>query len=287
MAKMYEMMGSYLNQIQQFDALSAEAEQALARRWRDHQDQAAFATLLNSYLRLVVKVAGRYKGYGLPMEELIQEGNIGLMEAIRRFDPDKGFRLSTYAMFWIKAEMQAYILNNWSMIKIGTSSMQKKLFFNLRRLKKELLGEESQHLSVAHAESMAKTLGVPVAEVIRMDQRLRHGDESLNSPLGGHEDGAEWQDMIMDSRPNPEVRYAAKQQGSQRKAALHSALDTLDARERSIVVARHLIDSDESPTLEAIAIDMGVSRERVRQLEARALAKVGAHLKQGTSLQLN
>lgn len=275
---MAELVQDYIQSIQKYSALSFEAEQELAVRWRDHKDEKAFRILMQSYLRLVVKVALGYRGYGLPLEELVQEGNIGLMQAITRFEPQRGFRLSTYAMWWIKAHVQEYILNNWSMVKIGTSSTQKKLFFNLRRLKAEMLGEEGVHLNPEALARIAKELNVNVADVIGMDQRLRHGDESLNNPLGGDEDGQQWQDFLVETRPNQEEMYSRKQIAGQRKGALMEALAKLDERERAIFVARHLTESEVTPTLEELSGQFGVSRERVRQLEERAYKKVQAFL---------
>lgn len=277
---MAELVQDYIQSIQKFSALSFEAEQELAIRWRDHKDEKAFRILMQSYLRLVVKVALGYRGYGLPLEELVQEGNIGLMQAITRFEPQRGFRLSTYAMWWIKAHVQEYILNNWSMVKIGTSSTQKKLFFNLRRLKAELLGEEGIHLSPDAIARIAKELNVNASDVIGMDQRLRHGDESLNNPLGGDDDGngQEWQDFLVETRPNQEEMYSRKQIAGQRKGALMDALAKLDERERAIFVARHLTESEVTPTLEELSGQFGVSRERVRQLEERAFKKVQASM---------
>jgi RNA polymerase sigma-32 factor len=275
---MAEMVQDYIQSIQKYSALSFEAEQALAMKWKTEKCEKAFNSLMQSYLRLVVKVALGYRGYGLPLEELVQEGNIGLMQAINRFEPERGFRLSTYAMWWIKAHVQEYILNNWSMVKIGTSSTQKKLFFNLRRLKAEMLGEEGIHLSPDAIKRIAKDLGVNETDVIGMDQRLRHGDESLNNPLGGDEDAGEWQDFLVESRPNQEEVYSRKQIATQRKGALMDALSKLDDRERAIFVARHLTESEVTPTLEELSGQFGVSRERVRQLEERAYKKVQAQL---------
>lgn len=273
---MAELVQDYIQSIQKYSALSFEAEQALALKWRDEKCEKAFRTLMQSYLRLVVKVALGYRGYGLPLEELVQEGNIGLMQAITRFEPERGFRLSTYAMWWIKAHVQEYILNNWSMVKIGTSSTQKKLFFNLRRMKAQLLGEEGIHLSPEAIKRIAAELKVNESDVVGMDQRLRHGDESLNNPLGGDEDAGEWQDFLVESRPNQEEVYGRKQVAQQRKSALMDALSKLDERERAIFVARHLTESDATPTLEELSGQFGVSRERVRQLEERAYKKVQA-----------
>jgi RNA polymerase sigma-32 factor len=275
---MAELVQDYIQSIQKYTPLTFEAEQMLAKKWRDHKDEKAFAQLMQSYLRLVVKVAIGYRGYGLPTEELVQEGNIGLMQAINRFDPDRGFRLSTYAMWWIKAHVQEYILNNWSMVKIGTSSTQKKLFFNLRRLKAELLGEDGVHLNPAAVARISKELGVSEADVVGMDQRLRHGDESLNRPMGAEDDGNEWQDFLVESRPNQEEIYSRKQIAGQRKGKLMEALACLDERERAIFVARHLTESESTPTLEELSGQFGVSRERVRQLEERAYKKVRQHM---------
>ncbi|NBX86089.1 MAG: sigma-70 family RNA polymerase sigma factor [Proteobacteria bacterium] len=281
MFTMAELIAGYLERIQKFEPLSFEAEQKLAKRWKSHKDPKAFSQLMHSYLRLVVKVAVGYKGYGLPLEEMIQEGNLGLMQAIERFDAGKGFRLSTYAMWWIKAHIQEYILNNWSMVKIGTSSTQKKLFFNLRRLKAELLGENGMHLSPEALVRISEELNVSVADVVGMDQRLRHGDESLNAPVGGDEDAHEWQDFIPEHRPNQEDAYSRRQIVKQRHGKLMAALDTLDGRERDIFVARHLTDKEQLPTLEELSDKFGVSRERVRQLEARAMGKVTKFMQRG------
>lgn len=275
---MAELVQDYIQSIQKFTPLTFEAEQMLANKWLKDKDERAFAQLMQSYLRLVVKVALGYRGYGLPIEELVQEGNIGLMQAINRFDPDRGFRLSTYAMWWIKAHVQEYILNNWSMVKIGTSSTQKKLFFNLRRMKAELLGEDGIHLNPAAVTRISKELGVSEADVVGMDQRLRHGDESLNRPMGGEDDAHEWQDFLVESRPNQEEIYSRKQIATQRKGKLMEALACLDDRERAIFVARHLTEAEATPTLEELSGQFGVSRERVRQLEERAYKKVQQHM---------
>ncbi|MFN7163113.1 MAG: RNA polymerase factor sigma-32 [Pseudomonadota bacterium] len=276
---MTDTFTQYLNTIGKFSSLTAEQEQVLAKRVQAG-DALAFRKLMESYLRLVVKVAGSYKGYGLPIDELVQEGNIGLMQAIRRFEPERGLRLSTYAMFWIRASMQEYILNNWSMVKIGTSSIQKKLFFNLRRLKAEVLGEHIQHLNPEAVAKIAAALEVTEADVVRMDQRLRHGDESLNAPMGNDGDSVhEWQDFIPDTRPNPETLSMAKDTAKHRRASLTRAMAVLNDRERQIFVARHLCEAEDVATLETLSVGFGVSRERVRQLEARAYEKVAAELR--------
>lgn len=276
---MAELLQDYIQQIQRYNALTFEAEQDLAYRWLRDKDPHAFNTLMQSYLRLVVKVALSFRGYGLPVEELIQEGNIGLMQAINRFEPERGFRLSTYAMWWIKAAVQEYILNNWSMVKIGTSSTQKKLFFNLRKLKAELLGENETHLTPEAIANIANKLGVNIDDVVTMDQRLRHGDESLNTPVGGNDDESnEWMDFLPERRPNQEDLYGNKQVARQRHGMLMEAISFLDDREREIFVARHLTENETTPTLEELSGRYGVSRERVRQLEERAYKKVQKHM---------
>jgi RNA polymerase sigma-32 factor len=275
---MADLMAHYLQTIGKFESLDFAQEQSLAARVQAG-DMVAFRLLMNSYLKLVVKVATGFRGYGLPLEELVQEGNIGLMQAIRRFEPSRGLRLSTYAMFWIRAQMQEYILNNWSLVKIGTSSIQKKLFFNLRRLKAEVLDEHIQYLTPEAVAQIAKDLCVNPADVVSMDQRLRHGDESLNTPVG-HDDGDhEWMEFIPENRPNAEMLLSRKQEAKKRKAMLDGALNLLDNREREIFVARYLQDGEDTPTLEHLSHSYGVSRERVRQLEARAMKKVSGHLK--------
>jgi RNA polymerase sigma-32 factor len=277
---MAELVSQYITQVQKYAPLTFEEEQLLARQWRDKHDQRACHKLMQSYLRLVVKVAMSFRGYGLPVEELIQEGNVGLMQAIARFEPDRGFRLSTYAMWWIKASIQEYILNNWSMVKIGTSGTQKKLFFNLRRLRSELMDEGSSQLTPDAIAKISKTLGVNQDDVILMDQRLRHGDESLNVSLNDEDDVNEWQNFIPDTRASIEDRYGAMQVGKERHGQLTEALGTLDERERQIFVARRLTEDDKMPTLEDLSRIYGVSRERVRQLEDRAYRKVQKHIKQ-------
>ncbi|MCP5405473.1 MAG: RNA polymerase sigma factor RpoH [Pseudomonadaceae bacterium] len=281
---MSEIIQDYLKSIQTYAPLSFDDEQDLARRWKDHKDRAALNVLMQSYLRLVVKVAMGFKGYGLPADELIQEGNIGLLQAINRFDPDKGFRLSTYAMWWIKAQIQEYILNNWSMVKIGTSGTQKKLFFNLRRLKNQVLGDTATHLTEDSIKRIAAELDVNPAEVVRMDQRLRHGDESLNVQLGDDDEGgSEWQDFLVEKRPNQEEIYGRMQLSRQNKRRLEEALGLLSDRERAILIARRLRDAAETPTLEELSQDFGISRERVRQLEERAFKKVQEHMVAATA----
>jgi RNA polymerase sigma-32 factor len=273
-----------MRQIQAFDPLTFEKEQELAKRWRHKQDRAAFHQLMESYLRLVVKVAVSFRGYGLPLEEMIQEGNIGLMQAIARFEPERGFRLSTYAMWWIRASIQEYILNNWSLVKIGTNSVQKKLFFSLRKLRNQLQTAELEYLSDDTIETIAEELGVKEADVRRMEQRLSGVDNSLNNIIGGNEeDGNEWQDWLVEERPNQEEIYADKQQTYVRRHNLNEALDILDERERMIFISRRLNEPEQVPTLEDLSQKLGISRERVRQLEVRAFNKVQTHMQEATN----
>ena len=269
------ILNHYLAQINKYPTLSFEEEQRLAKLYQSEQDQDAFETLMHSYLRLVVKVAVSFRGYGLPMEEMIQEGNIGLMQAITRFDPERGFRLSTYAMWWIRAAVQEYILNNWSLVKIGTNSVQKKLFFNLRKLRAQLNEAGEEHLSDDKIKQIAETLDVKETEVVKMEQRLSGVDTSMNATVGdGDEDGAEWQDWLEEERPNQEQIYSAKEQQQVRREQLNNALQVLDDRERMIFVSRRLQDPENTPTLEVLAQKLEISRERVRQLEVRAFDKV-------------
>lgn len=277
---MADITADYLKSIQTYTPLTFEEEQKLARAWAKKKDPRALDKLMQSYLRLVVKVALSFRGYGLPVEELIQEGNIGLMHAINRFEPDKGFRLSTYAMWWIKAQIQEYILNNWSMVKIGTSSTQKKLFFNLRRLRNQAVQGTKIHMDDKNVSDIAEKLGVSKADVITMDQRLRHGDESLNVTLGDDdgEGGNEWQDFLLEKRPNQEDVYGRVQLARENKRKLEEAIGLLNDRERAIFVARRLQEDSNTPTLEELSVNFGISRERVRQLEERAFKKVQQHL---------
>jgi RNA polymerase sigma-32 factor len=275
------LLNHYMRQIQAFDPLTFEEEQDLAKRWRHKQDRAAFHHLMESYLRLVVKVAVSFRGYGLPLEEMIQEGNIGLMQAIARFEPERGFRLSTYAMWWIRASIQEYILNNWSLVKIGTNSVQKKLFFSLRKLRNQLQTAELEYLSDDTIQTIAEELGVKEADVRRMEQRLSGVDNSLNNMIGGsEEDGDEWQDWLVEDRPNQEEIYADKQQTYERRHSLNEALDILDERERMIFISRRLNEPEQVPTLEDLSQKLGISRERVRQLEVRAFSKVQNHMQE-------
>ncbi len=268
-----DMLKHYLRQIQNFEPLSFEEEQELARKWRDEKDYEAADKLMQSYLRLVVKVALGFKGYGLPVSEVIQEGNIGLMQAILRFDPDRGFRLSTYAMWWIRAAIQEYVLTNWSLVKIGTTAAQKKLFFNLRRMKNKLREISEEDLSPEAIKIISKELGVKPEEVRSMEQRMISSDQSLNSTINS-EVGSEWMDWLVEERPDQEEIYGEKELLIQRRKVLQEALENLDEREREILVCRRLRDSSEQPTLEQLSQHFGISRERVRQLEMRAFSKI-------------
>ena len=270
-----ESLQQYMRSIQKYATLSFEEEQDLARRWRDNHDRRAAHKLVNAHLRLVVKVALGFRGYGLPLSEVIQEGNIGLMQAVARFDPDKGFRLSTYAMWWIKASIQEYILHSWSLVKIGTTAAQKKLFFNLRKLRGKLREVNDEHLSPESIEYIAETLGVKTEEVIGMDQRLMSSDQSLNAAISS-DVGSEWMDWLEEEGPNQEQVYSEKQEFVSRHTALQDALTKLDERERDIIVARRL--REDTITLEDLSQRYGISRERIRQLEVRAFNKLKKYM---------
>jgi RNA polymerase sigma-32 factor len=269
-----DTLQQYLGSIQDFGTLSFENEQELAREWAHGKKRRAAHKLANAHLRLVVKVALGFKGYGLPINEVIQEGNIGLMNAINRFDPDRGYRLSTYAMWWIRASIQEYVLNSWSLVKIGTTAAQKKLFFNLRRMRNELLETGKDELSPEAVQHIADTLGVKVVEVLQMNQRMAGNDQSLNAVIGSDESGGEWQDWLIDDCDNQEETYANKEVATIRHASLKGALGQLDERERHIIVTRRLNESEDTPTLEDLSQKFGISRERVRQLEVRAFGKL-------------
>jgi RNA polymerase sigma-32 factor len=260
----------YLDQIKQFPMLEPEREYLLAKRWRVHGDGTAAEQLVTSHLRLAAKLAMGFRGYGLPLAELISEANIGLMRAVKRFEPDKGFRLATYAMWWIRAEIQQYILRSWSMVRLGTTHNQRKLFFRLRTAKSRISALEGS-LRPDQVAQIARHLGVTEQDVVHMDQRL-DGDMSLNAPLREDEGSTEWQDLLADDRANQEATLVQGEESDMRRAALREALCVLNERERSIFVGRQL--SDDPDTLEALAGKYGVSRERVRQIEARAFQKV-------------
>ncbi|GBR45787.1 RNA polymerase sigma factor RpoH [Neokomagataea thailandica] len=261
----------YLQKIRKFPLLTPQEELDLSRLWQSKQDVKAAHRLVTSHLRLVAKIAMGYRGYGLPVNELISEGNIGMMQAVRRFDPDRGFRLATYAMWWIRAAMQEYILHSWSLVKMGTTASQKKLFFNLRRLKGQMQAIDDGDLRPEQVTDIATTLGVPEQDVQSMNQRLAAPDHSLNAPLRLDGDG-EWQDWLVDEHENQEESFADSEEFSGRKALLDQALMTLNERERHILSERRL--KEEPQTLETLSHHYGVSRERIRQIEARAMEKL-------------
>src|ERR1700738_3335809 len=262
---------AYLYDVRRFAMLERDQEYELAKRWREHGDRDAADQLVTSHLRLAVKIAMGYRGYGLPISEIISEGNVGLMQALKRFEPEKGFRFATYAMWWIKASIQDYILRSWSLVKIGTTTNQKKLFFKLRSAKSKIAALESGDLHPDQVAMIAKNLDVADQDVIDMNRRLG-GDKSINAPL--HEDGetGEWQDHLVDLSPSPETIVVEQDEKDPQHKALIAAIDLLDDRERRIFEARHL--ADEPLTLEELAAQFNVSRERIRQIEARAFEKV-------------
>jgi RNA polymerase sigma-32 factor len=265
-------LGRYLNEIRTFPILTPDEEYMLARRFRAHDDPKAAHKLVTSHLRLVAKIAMGYRGYGLPVGEVISEGNIGLMQAVKRFEPDRGFRLATYAIWWIRASIQEYILRSWSLVKIGTTANQKKLFFNLRKAKSRISALEDGDLNPEQVASIARSLGVDAQEVVDMNRRLS-GDASLNAPLR-EEGGGQWQDTLVDEGTDQESLIVAAEESGNRLTALRGALDLLNARERRIFEARRLVD--DPVTLEELSGEFNISRERVRQIEARAFEKVQA-----------
>jgi len=264
-------LAHYLEEIRQFPMLGAQQEFMLAKRWREHGDRDAAHKLVTSHLRLAVKIAMGYRGYGLPISEVISEGNVGLMQAVKRFEPEKGFRLATYAMWWIKAAIQEYILRSWSLVKMGTTANQKKLFFNLRKAKSKISALEQGDLRPDQVKIIARRLGVTEQDVVDMNRRLG-GDVSLNTPIREEGDSGEWQDWLVDEISDQETRLAESEESSNRRKALGDALTVLNDRERRIFEARRL--ADDPITLEDLASEFGVSRERVRQIEVRAFEKV-------------
>src|SRR5260221_1919415 len=270
----------YLEEIRRFPMLEREEEYMLAKRWREHGDRDAAHKLVTSHLRLVTKIARDYRGYGLPISEAISEGNVGLMQAVKRFEPEKGFRLATYAMGGIKAAIQEYILRSWSLVKMGTTANQKKLFFNLRKAKSKISALEEGDLRPDQVQIIAKRLGVTEQDVVDMNRRLG-GDSSLNAPIRDDGESGEWQDWLVDDAPSQERILAESQESDNRHKALISALDVLNDRERRIFEARRL--ADDPITLEDLAAEFGVSRERVRQIEVRAFQKVQKAVKSLTA----
>ena len=275
----------YLAEIGQFPILRKDEEYTLAKNWREHEDIDAAHTLVTSHLRLVAKIAMGYRGYGLPISDLISEGNIGLMKAVKRFDPDKGFRLATYALLWIKASIQEYILHSWSLVKIGTTSAQKKLFFNLRRIKNELKVFEEKELSPEIIKKISHQLVVEEQEVINMNQRI-NGDYSLNAPRQSDSNEGDWQEILVDEKSVDQETYVAeKQEIDKRKAMLGKALSLLSDRERKIFSCRRL--AEDPRTLEMLSKEFNISRERVRQIEVKAFEKVQIEVKNISNAQTN
>ncbi len=266
-------LGRYLDHIKKFPMLEAGEEYVLAKDWLEKQDTKAAHKLVTSHLRLVAKIAMGYRGYGLPIADLIAEGNIGMMHAVKKFDPEKGFRLATYAMWWIKAAIQEFVLRSWSQVKIGTTANQKKLFFNLRKIKGKINALEDGDLSPKQVDHIAKTLDVPKQEVVNMNRRMLGGDHSLNSNISRHDgEDAEWQDILKDERDNQETQYLNYQEKNIRNKMMIEALDHLKPREKDIIIKRRLIDNPK--TLEDLSQEYKVSRERIRQIETRAFEKL-------------
>jgi len=264
-------LSRYLEEIRRFPMLEPQQEYMLAKRWQEHEDAKAAQKLVTSHLRLVARIAMGYRGYGLPIGEVISEGNVGLMQAVKRFDPDKGFRLATYAMWWIRAAIQEYILRSWSLVKMGTTASQKKLFFNLRKAKSQLQALEEGDLRPDQVKTIATNLGVPEEDVISMNRRLG-GDASLNAPLRADSESGEWQDWLVDEGPDQETQLAESEELGRRREYLEAAMDGLNERERRIFTARRL--ADDPLTLEELSSEFNVSRERIRQIEVRAFEKV-------------
>ena len=269
-------LSRYLQQIRQYPMLEVEEEVKLAKRWHDFGDSEAAWRLVNSHLRLVAKIAKGYQGYGLPLGELISEGNVGMMQAVKRFDPDRGFRFSTYAMWWIRAAIQEYILHSWSLVKMGTTAAQKKLFFNLRKLKSQITAAEEGDLHPENVTKIAERLKVPEAEVINMNRRLAGPDQSLNAPLREEGEG-EWLDWLVSNDDNQEKVLGEIQEMSSRRQLLDTALDGLSSRERHIISERRLREAP--ATLQVLSEQYGISRERVRQIEVRAFEKIRKSVK--------
>jgi RNA polymerase sigma-32 factor len=261
----------YLEEIRQFPMLEPQEEYMLAKSWREHGDRDAAHRLVTSHLRLVARIAMGYRGYGLPIGEVVSEGNVGLMQAVKRFDPDKGFRLATYAMWWIRAAIQEYILRSWSLVKMGTTAAQKKLFFNLRKIKGQLKALDEGDLRPDQVKRIATQLGVTEEDVVSMNRRLA-GDSSLNAPVRNDSESGEWQDWLVDDTMDQETALAESEEKENRRDMLNNALQGLNERERRVFEARRL--AEDPLTLEELSAEFGVSRERIRQIEVRAFEKV-------------
>jgi len=264
-------LSSYLAQIKKFPMLSAEEEYMLAKSWKNRGDLKSAQKLVTSHLRLVAKIAMGYRGYGLPVSELVSEGNIGLMQAVKKFDPEKGFRLATYAMWWIKASIQEYVLRSWSLVKIGTTTAQKKLFFNLKKIKNKLSANSTGDLSEEHVSEISKRLNVNKEEVVSMNRRLIGKEKSLNVPIK-EEGGVEWQDWIVDDNLDQEMKLSQEQELNQRKKLMNESMTILSQREKEILFARRL--SEETSTLDELSKKYKISRERIRQIETKAFEKL-------------
>ena len=262
---------SYLTQIKKFPILSSEEEYMLAKNWRNRGDLKSAQKLITSHLRLVAKIAMGYRGYGLPVSEMVSEGNIGLMQAVKKFEPEKGFRLATYAMWWIKASIQEYILRSWSLVKMGTTAAQKKLFFNLKKIKNQLSANNAGDLRTEHVDEISKRLNVKKEEVVSMNRRLLGKEKSLNDPIKDG-DGTEWQDWLVDNKTDQELVLSQKQEFVQRKSLMDDAMNILNQREKEILTARRL--SEDIVTLEELSKRYKVSRERIRQIETKAFEKL-------------
>ena len=264
-------LSRYLQDISKFPMLEKQEEYMLGKAWQDHGDTVAAHKLVTSHLRLVAKIAMGYRGYGLPVGELVSEGNVGLMKAVKKFDPDRGFRLSTYAMWWIKASIQEFVLRSWSLVKIGTTAAQKKLFFNLRRVKGQIKAIEEGDLSAEHVEEISTKLNVSQSEVVDMNRRLSGADSSLNAPIKMDGEG-EWMDWLEDEQPNQEIVHAENEELDIRRSLMLEAMKTLNPREQNILTKRRLEDTP--LTLEQLSVEYNISRERVRQIEVRAFEKL-------------
>lgn len=271
----------YLSDIQKFPVLEADEEYALAKRWADDGDYEAAHKLVTSHLRLVAKIAVGFRGYGLPVGDLIAEGNIGLMQAVKKFDPERGFRLSTYAMWWIKAAMQEFVLKSWSLVKMGTSAAQKRLFFNLKRMRRQIDAADNTVLTPDQVAKIAASLDVTAEEVVEMDQRMNAHDQQLNAPMSADGEGGQWMDLLADHSDSQEMVLADIEEYGMKRRVMMDAMNTLSDRERRIIEVRQL--ADESMTLEDLSQEFGVSRERIRQIEARALEKLTLYVAQNAA----
>jgi len=266
-----DSLSSYLNQIKKFPLLSYEEEYMLAKRWKKRGDLKSAQKLVTSHLRLVAKIAMGYRGYGLPTNELVSEGSIGLMQAVKKFDPEKGFRLATYAMWWIRASIQEYVLRSWSLVKMGTTTAQKKLFFNLKKIKNQLSANGKGDLSLKHVDEISKRLNVKKEEVVSMNRRLFGKEKSLNEPIN-NESGDELQDWLVDTKIDQELQFSKNQEFAERKKLMDASMNVLNLREKEILTARRL--SENVNTLEELSIKYKISRERIRQIETKAFEKL-------------